>query len=166
MKKGDIIGKTDPYVLVNLLGGNIKECKTKVVKNNANPVWEESIRFMANEAHGKVLLLQIFDKDMLKDDPIGEVVIIKSINQISNCCPEGSSSHNKFRSQPRVALPGEILRQGGLAFQTPGIPGQTAQQLQVVLRGEEEGEVTARSSVYQVSPAVQRQCPQCHHPGV
>ena len=110
MKKGDIIGKTDPYVLVNLLGGNIKECKTKVVKNNANPVWEESIRFMANEAHGKVLLLQIFDKDMLKDDPIGEVVIIKSINQISNCCPEGSSSHNRFRSQPRVALPGEILR--------------------------------------------------------
>lgn len=127
MKKGDIIGKTDPYVLVNLLGGNIKECKTKVVKNNANPVWEESIRFMANEAHGKVLLLQIFDKDMLKDDPIGEVVIIKSINQISNCCPEGSSSHNRFRSQPRVALPGEILRQGGLAFQTPGLPGQTAQ---------------------------------------
>ena len=81
LKKGDIIGKTDPYVLVNLLGGNIKECKTKVVKNNANPVWEESIRFMANEAHGKVLLLQIFDKDMLKDDPIGEVVIINSINQ-------------------------------------------------------------------------------------
>ena len=29
---------------------------------------------MANEAHGKVLLLQIFDKDMLKDDPIGEVL--------------------------------------------------------------------------------------------
>ena len=74
LKKGDIIGKTDPYVLVNLLGGNVKECKTKVVKNNANPVWEESIRFMANEAHGKVLLLQIFDKDMLKDDPIGEVL--------------------------------------------------------------------------------------------
>ena len=87
MKKGDIIGKTDPYVLVNVLGGNIKECKTKVVKNNANPVWEESIRFMANEAHGKVLLLQIFDKDMLKDDPIGEVVI-KSINyQISQLLP-------------------------------------------------------------------------------
>ena len=82
LKKGDIIGKTDPYVLVNLLGGNVKECKTKVVKNNANPVWEESIRFMANEAQGKVLLLQIFDKDMLKDDPIGEVVIINSINQI------------------------------------------------------------------------------------
>ena len=87
LKKGDIIGKTDPYVLVNVLGGNIKECKTKVVKNNANPVWEESIRFMANEAHGKVLLLQIFDKDMLKDDPIGEVVI-KSINyQISQLLP-------------------------------------------------------------------------------
>ena len=118
MKKGDIIGKTDPYVLVNVLGGNIKECKTKVVKNNANPVWEESIRFMANEAHGKVLLLQIFDKDMLKDDPIGEVVIIKMYQnyQISNCCPEGSSSHNWVRSQPRVAIPGEILRQGGLAL--------------------------------------------------
>ena len=74
LKKGDIIGKTDPYVLVNLLGGNVKECKTKVVKNSPNPVWEESIRFMANEAQGKVLLLQIFDKDMLKDDPIGEVL--------------------------------------------------------------------------------------------
>ena len=84
LKKGDIIGKTDPYVLVNVLGGNIKECKTKVVKNNANPVWEESIRFMANEAQGKVLLLQIFDKDMLKDDPIGEVVIIRNVSKLSN----------------------------------------------------------------------------------
>ena len=51
----------------------MKEIKTKVVKNNPNPVWEESIRMMANEAHGKVLLLQVFDKDMMKDDPIGEV---------------------------------------------------------------------------------------------
>ena len=127
MKKGDIIGKTDPYVLVNVLGGNIKECKTKVVKNNANPVWEESIRFMANEAHGKVLLLQIFDKDMLKDDPIGEVVIIIYQNYQSNCCPEGSSSHNWVRSQPRVAIPGEILWQGGLALKTAEFPVQTAQ---------------------------------------
>ena len=78
------MGKTDPYVLVNLLGGNVKECKTKVVKNNSNPVWEESIRFMANEAYGRVLLLQVFDKDLMRDDPMGEVNMQITMNDNNN----------------------------------------------------------------------------------
>ena len=86
MKKEDFMGKTDPYVLVNLLGGNVKECKTKVVKNNSNPVWEESIRFMANEAYGKVLLLQVFDKDLMRDDPMGEVDMQITINDNNDNC--------------------------------------------------------------------------------
>ena len=106
MKKGDFIGKTDPYVLVNLLGGNVKECKTKVVKNSPNPVWEESIRFMANEAQGKVLLLQVFDKDMMRDDPIGEVHIsISSQHIMAVNSPPGSSSNNSREFQTRVETP-------------------------------------------------------------
>ena len=50
----------------------IIDSMTQVVKTNLNSAWEESIRVMANETHGKVLLLQILDKDMLKDDMIGK----------------------------------------------------------------------------------------------
>ena len=45
MKKADLSGKPDPYVLVNLLGGGMKEIKTKTIKGNTNPVWNETFRF-------------------------------------------------------------------------------------------------------------------------
>ena len=40
-----MIGSSDPYVLINLLGTNIKPIKTKSIKNNLNPVWNESFSF-------------------------------------------------------------------------------------------------------------------------
>ena len=45
LKKADLSGKPDPYVLVNLSNGGIKETKTKTMKNNPNPAWNETFRF-------------------------------------------------------------------------------------------------------------------------
>ena len=93
LKKTDMIGSSDPYVLINLLGTNIKPIKTKSIKNNLNPVWNESfsfnvsidslyptpqpnrynIDFQRNEMAGKTVVLQIFDKDTMKDEALGEV---------------------------------------------------------------------------------------------
>ena len=45
MKKTDMIGQSDPYVLINVLGSNIKPIKTKSIKNNLNPTWNETFGF-------------------------------------------------------------------------------------------------------------------------
>ena len=45
LKKADLSGKPDPYVLVNLANGGVKEMKTETIKNNPNPVWNETFRF-------------------------------------------------------------------------------------------------------------------------
>ena len=42
----DILGKSDPFVRVYLLPNNHKELKTKVVKKNLNPVFNESFKFV------------------------------------------------------------------------------------------------------------------------
>jgi len=76
LKKADLTGKPDPYVSVNLTTGGLKETKTKTVKNNPDPVWNETFRFSIPDLVSKTLLLQIFDWDMLsKNDPIGEIQI-------------------------------------------------------------------------------------------
>eukprot|EP00092_Neocalanus_flemingeri_P001913 GFUD01002043.1.p1 GENE.GFUD01002043.1~~GFUD01002043.1.p1 ORF type:complete len:1721 (-),score=424.93 GFUD01002043.1:78-4745(-) len=75
-KKADLTGKPDPYVLINLPNGGMKEQKTKTIKNNPDPVWNETFRFNIPDMNTKTLILQVFDWDMLsKNDPIGEIQI-------------------------------------------------------------------------------------------
>ena len=45
LKKTDIIGKSDPYVRVYLMPGTHMELKTKIVKNNLNPVYNDEFTF-------------------------------------------------------------------------------------------------------------------------
>ena len=71
-------GKPDTYVQVYLLPGTHKELKTKVVKNNSNPVFQETMKFQVpqDKVQDKTIVLQVMDKDLLsKDDKIGEVQI-------------------------------------------------------------------------------------------
>ena len=45
LKKSDMMSQSDPYVLINVLGSSLKPIKTKVLKGNANPVWNETFGF-------------------------------------------------------------------------------------------------------------------------
>ena len=40
-----MMSQSDPYVLINVLGSSLKPIKTKVLKGNANPVWNETFGF-------------------------------------------------------------------------------------------------------------------------
>ena len=40
-----MMSQSDPYVLINVLGSSLKPIKTKVLKGNANPVWNETFAF-------------------------------------------------------------------------------------------------------------------------
>ena len=48
LKKMDILGKSDPFVRVFLMPGNHKELKTKIIKKNLNPLFNEVFKFVVS----------------------------------------------------------------------------------------------------------------------
>ena len=77
LKKMDILGKSDPFVRVFLMPGNHKELKTKVIKKNLNPLFNEVFKFVISldEVKRKTVVFQVFDWDKVsKTDPMGEVL--------------------------------------------------------------------------------------------
>jgi len=78
LPKADILGKVDPYVKVFLMPGNHADLKTKVIKKNFNPVFNDEFSFVIDveNAQKKTIVFQVFDKDIVgKDDAVGEVQV-------------------------------------------------------------------------------------------
>jgi stromal membrane-associated protein len=59
----DIIGKSDPYVVAQL-GKQI--LKSKVIQNDLNPVWNETLMFSWTGSDD--LLLEVYDEDLTNED--------------------------------------------------------------------------------------------------
>lgn len=82
-------GKSDPFCDIRIFSdicqkNNSKTQKTKVVKKNCNPVWNEKFTFVVNDAVNDKLLLNVFDWDRMKtNDKIGELVF-PVINVLKN----------------------------------------------------------------------------------
>ena len=68
LEKKGLFGKADPYVVITL--GQTK-AKTKTINNNLNPVWNHSTRLYLIKTER--LVLEVFDDDIGKDDPLGTV---------------------------------------------------------------------------------------------
>ena len=61
MKKADILtGKADPYVQIHLLPGNHEVVKTKTIKKNYNPMFNETFTFPVSvtDVVSKTVVLQ------------------------------------------------------------------------------------------------------------
>ncbi|XP_061923592.1 extended synaptotagmin-3 [Entelurus aequoreus] len=65
---GMVKGKSDPYA--NLRVGD-RSVKSKTVKENLNPTWNEVYEFVVHEAPGQELEVELFDEDTDKDDFVG-----------------------------------------------------------------------------------------------
>jgi len=63
-------GTSDPYVTIKV--GSQSEQKTTVQKKTLAPVWDESFSFRV-ESMDDALVLQVWDKDMMTDEFMGEV---------------------------------------------------------------------------------------------
>jgi len=76
LKDADFFGKTDPYVVIKFENNESfpQKSKTKVIKGNVNPNWGESFYFMVKD-DCKSFTAEVFDKDPLKDDKIGQVTL-------------------------------------------------------------------------------------------
>jgi len=64
---GDIDGRSDPYAQVCL---ELQKVKTKYKDATLNPVWEESFALTVTK-HNSPLIVEIFDKDIARDDSLG-----------------------------------------------------------------------------------------------
>ncbi|XP_041662415.1 extended synaptotagmin-3 isoform X2 [Cheilinus undulatus] len=66
---GLVKGKSDPYAVLRV--GN-RHFKSKTVKENLHPTWNEVYEFVVHEAPGQELEVELFDEDTDKDDFIGK----------------------------------------------------------------------------------------------
>ncbi|KAK8843592.1 hypothetical protein M9Y10_024649 [Tritrichomonas musculus] len=68
LKKMDTAGKSDPYMTFGLKGRSDSKVKTQVISNNCNPVWNEDLTLDVPDIKNDVLLVNLWDEDLKKDD--------------------------------------------------------------------------------------------------
>ncbi|KAL8114270.1 hypothetical protein AgCh_021210 [Apium graveolens] len=69
LKNMEMIGKSDPYVVVYIRP--LFKVKTKVVDNNLNPVWDETFELIAEDKETQSLIFEVFDQDIGQDKRLG-----------------------------------------------------------------------------------------------
>ncbi|XP_051143925.1 calcium-dependent lipid-binding protein-like isoform X2 [Andrographis paniculata] len=69
LKNMELIGKSDPYVVVHIRP--LFKVKTKVIDNNLNPVWNETFELIAEDKETQSLILEVFDEDIGHDKCLG-----------------------------------------------------------------------------------------------
>ncbi|KAI9279001.1 C2 domain-containing protein [Phascolomyces articulosus] len=81
LKNQDFMGKNDPYVEL-WLDDDYKQ-RSSEIKNNNNPVWNETFIFnITKGSSDKKLYVKVLDKDLVGSDKIGDTKIdVKDIIQ-------------------------------------------------------------------------------------
>ncbi|XP_043929616.1 extended synaptotagmin-3-like [Protopterus annectens] len=69
---GIVKGKSDPYGLLRV---GTQSFRSKTIKENLNPKWNEIYEFIVHEAPGQDLEVDLYDEDPDKDDFLGSIVI-------------------------------------------------------------------------------------------
>ncbi|XP_040889908.1 extended synaptotagmin-1 isoform X2 [Toxotes jaculatrix] len=69
---GMVKGKSDPYAKINV--GEVA-FKSNVIKENLNPVWNEMYEVVMRPQSGQEVQVELYDKDMDKDDFLGRFKI-------------------------------------------------------------------------------------------
>ncbi|KAK4411327.1 Synaptotagmin-5 [Sesamum angolense] len=69
LKNMELIGKSDPYVVVHIRP--LFKVKTKVIDNNLNPVWNQTFDLIAEDKETQSLILEVFDQDIGQDKRLG-----------------------------------------------------------------------------------------------
>ncbi|XP_051270309.1 extended synaptotagmin-1 isoform X2 [Dicentrarchus labrax] len=72
MMGGMVKGKSDPYVKINIGGETFT---SQVIKSNLNPTWNEMYEVVLRPQSGQEVQVELYDKDMDKDDFLGRVEI-------------------------------------------------------------------------------------------
>ncbi|KAF3796731.1 Synaptotagmin-5 [Nymphaea thermarum] len=71
LKNMEMIGNSDPYVLVHVRP--LFKVKTKVIDNNLNPVWNETFKLIVEDKETQAVFFEVLDKDIGHDKRLGVV---------------------------------------------------------------------------------------------
>ncbi|MFQ6639464.1 hypothetical protein Gotur_016376 [Gossypium turneri] len=98
LQRKDLLGKSDPYVKLNLREEKVAFKKTTVKRSNLNPEWNEEFSFVIKDPATQVLELRVYDwdqvgtheemglnvvplKDLTPDEPkVLTLVLLKTLN--------------------------------------------------------------------------------------
>nr|GMC82789.1 synaptotagmin-4-like isoform X1 [Ipomoea batatas] len=69
LKNREVIGKSDPYVVVYIR--SLFKVKTKTIDDNLNPVWNETFELIAEDKETQAVILEVFDEDVGQDELMG-----------------------------------------------------------------------------------------------
>jgi hypothetical protein len=75
LKDKDTFSKSDPYLTIEFGG---KSVRTRTIKNDRSPAWNETFNFKLNSSHVKDIHLSLKDDDFGLDDTIGIATISRS----------------------------------------------------------------------------------------
>uniref|UniRef100_A0A3Q3W519 C2 domain-containing protein n=1 Tax=Mola mola TaxID=94237 RepID=A0A3Q3W519_MOLML len=142
---GLVKGKSDPYATLRVGNSNFK---SKTIKENLHPVWNEVYEFVVHEAPGQELELELYDEDTDKDDfmgrynlDLGEVKREKGIQKVSFYLMSWSRCGVKFDPQEYRTV--TILTQHLAAASTDGL---ACAMLAVYLDGASNLPLTKRTA--------------------
>ncbi|KAE8696789.1 Synaptotagmin-3 [Hibiscus syriacus] len=65
LQKKDFLGKSDPYVKLNLMDEKLAVKKTTVKCSNLNPEWDEEFSFVIKNPYAQTLELKVYDWDQV-----------------------------------------------------------------------------------------------------
>uniref|UniRef100_K4D0V4 C2 domain-containing protein n=1 Tax=Solanum lycopersicum TaxID=4081 RepID=K4D0V4_SOLLC len=66
LKNHKMIGKSDPYVVIQIR--SLFKVKTKTIDNNLNHVWDQTFELIAEEKETQYLFIEVFHKDNIRQD--------------------------------------------------------------------------------------------------
>jgi Ca2+-dependent lipid-binding protein len=75
LKDKDFMSKSDPYLKIEFGG---KSFRTRTIKNDRSPSWNETFHVKLNSAHAKDIHLSLKDDDIGLDDTIGIATISRA----------------------------------------------------------------------------------------
>ena len=64
----ELLSNPDPYIIMKM-EGDTKQ--TKVCAGTANPTWDEVLNFMVRDAASAQLMIEVWNKNPIKDDFMG-----------------------------------------------------------------------------------------------
>ncbi|XP_059658170.1 synaptotagmin-4-like isoform X2 [Cornus florida] len=70
----DLMGKADPYVVLTMKKSKQRN-RTRVANHSLNPVWDQTFHFVVEDALHDMLILEVWDHDILGKDMIGKCIM-------------------------------------------------------------------------------------------
>ncbi|XP_059072829.1 protein C2-DOMAIN ABA-RELATED 2 [Cryptomeria japonica] len=118
---------SDPYVVVRF---GHQKVKTRVIKKNLNPVWDEELTMYVTHSIPLVLKLEVFDKDRLsRDDQMGN-------GEVDLADLAGAARMQKTNPSPYLAMKN---KEGSSCIKR--VDGHVVQEVCVKLQNVESGQL-------------------------